>query len=145
MAPCCFTAGTFIELDDPNGIRFIGQVSESGTEFIDIAGGGNCPVLPIRVAQNPVEIGDFRALKHALLDARPEEFAAFAGFVSDLFDALRDYDGLTVMRAVKWAFDGGNYKGKEGVARALAAADRANQEAIERQMAITAKTDLLAA
>lgn len=144
---CRFTAGTFIELDDPmTGERFIAQVCDSGTEFIDTTGetGPRLP-LPIFAALNPVEVGDFRTLKHEVLENRPEEYAAFAGFVTDLFDALPKFNDLTFMRAVKWAFDGGDYKGNGGTARALEFAAQLEEQAKVRQAAIAARADLLAA
>lgn len=147
LSLCHFNSGTFIELDDPmTGNRFLAQVSDSGTEFIDTTGEGG-PVLPLPIfaALNPVEIGDFRTLKHEVLENRPEEYAAFSGFVTDLFDAFVRFNDLAFMRAVKWAFDGGDYKGTGGMERALKVVAALEEQAAARQAAITALADLQAA
>lgn len=144
---CHFTVGTFIELDDPmTGERFIAQVCHSGTEFIDTTGEA-APVtpLPIFAALNPVKASDFRALKHEVLENRPGEYAAFAGFITDLFDTRPPLDELTFMRAVKWAFEGGKYTGNGGTARALEAAASFERQAQDRHTAFAAHANLLAA
>ncbi|MDR1709146.1 MAG: hypothetical protein LBS70_05440 [Candidatus Accumulibacter sp.] len=122
-----FPAGTFIELANPaDGETILARVCESGTEFIATA--GETP-LPIFQTLNPVEIGDFRTLKHEALENRPAEYAQFSDFVSRLFDALPDFDDLFFMRAVKWGFDTRDYKTAGDVGRALARARQLEERA----------------
>ncbi|MDR0576128.1 MAG: hypothetical protein LBI87_00960 [Candidatus Accumulibacter sp.] len=133
-----FTAGTYIELDDPlTGKSFIARVCESGTEFIDAT--ENMP-LPIFAALHPVEIGDFRTLKNNVMENRPEEYAIFSDFITGLFDAMPQFDDLIFMRAVKWAFDGGNYKTAGGARRALEHALVLEQQARSRHTSLTGQT-----
>jgi hypothetical protein len=145
-----FDVGTFIELDDPlTGNRFVAIVCDNGTEFIDYISAENpATPLPIFEAMNPVELGDFRTLKNLVFESTPEQWPAFSAFVSDLFDALPQFDDLSFMRAVKWAFDGGDYSSaeandKNGIARAVAAAAKENEEALKRHADLAARADAM--
>lgn len=130
-----FDSGTFIEIDDPlSGARFVAMVTETGTEFIDFVSTENPAVpLPIFEALNPVELGDFRTLKHLVLENAPDQWEAFSAFISDLFDALPHYDDLRFMRAVKWAFDSADYS----IEKAINAAEIETKAAITRRATIT--------
>jgi len=138
-----------VEVDDPvTGGRYIVEVCESGTEFFDPSGqqqAGGEPPLPLLSELNPILVGDHRKLKHDLLDTRPEEFASFSGFVSGVFAAVRTPDKLTCVRATKWAFDGGSYRGTAGVSRALDAVARVQAGAEARRLVITARARLAVA
>lgn len=131
-----FPIGSFIELDDPlTGNRFLAIVCDNGTEFLDyIDGKSPATPLPIFTAMNPIDIGDFRTLKHQILERDYELWETFSEFVSDLLFKIPNYDDLRFMRAVKFGFDTGLYD----VAMAIQAAEDKTTEARKRHEALAA-------
>lgn len=131
-----FAPGSIIELDDPlTGLRRLGFVCDTGTEFLDFIDSDN-PATPLAILDvlDPQLIGDDGDWTCALMESGDvPKWYAFRDLTLALFDTPAGSDKLTRCRAAYHAYKTDNYDLTEAIQAGL----RATAEARTRQAKIT--------
>jgi hypothetical protein len=123
-----FAEGTYIEMRDRNGARYIGQVTEAGDEYVCTG----CSRPQKILDSEPLVIGDHWSFRQRMRVERPADFCEFEAFVQEVCrqDGLSELDVTTLAH---WAFHGGEFFGRPGVAQGLAALATCQTQAVIRQ------------
>lgn len=140
-----FSPGSIIELDDPTtGLRRLGLVCDTGSEFVDYIDAENPPTpLAILDVLDPKLVGDDGDWACALMEEGDvPKWLAFSDLTVSLFDSPVGGDKLMRCRASYHAYKTGDYD----MANAVNAGIRADREARERQALMSKRaSELIAA
>jgi len=111
-----FREGSFIEVGAADGRRILGRVTESGMDYVT----ETC-ACPLPILESPILIGDVDSLRQRVRRTQPNQYAQFSALSVKLI-AECGLEGFSLIRALHWAADGGDFTGKDGLNRTLQAA-----------------------